>query len=206
MNNARWGMPSGNEMEEGEQQPAPNPEEPAPVSAPQAPPPRTRRRTASAVAAFVVSAAAVLLRVFVFETDIVEGKSMEPGLRSGDFVLLYKLGREAKTPRRFEVITFRAPNSKDVLIKRVVGLPGDWVWIWGNRVFVNGGYLEEPYLGSWRGQYEAPVWVPRDSIFVMGDNRDDSEDSRRWGPIPLSSVRGKAVAVFFPFGHIGVIR
>jgi len=193
-------------MEEDQQQPAPNREEPVEAAAPQARRPRTRGRTATAVVALLVIAAAVLLRLYVYETDIVEGNSMAPGLHSGDFILLCKLGRGATSPQRFEVITFRAPDAKDVLIKRVVGLPGEWIWIWGNHVFVNGGYLEEPYLGRWRGQFQAPVWVPGGSVYVMGDNRDDSEDSRKWGPVPLSSVRGRAVAAFFPFNRAGRVR
>jgi signal peptidase I len=166
--------------------------------------PRSPRRMAKAAIVLVAVAAAVVLRLWVFETDIVEGNSMVPGLRPGDYILISKLGRTA--PRRFDIITFRAPSGKDVLIKRVVGLPGEFVWIWGGHVFVDGGWLREPYVSKWKGGFDAPVGVGRDSIYVLGDNRDSSEDSRIWGPIPLSSVRGRAMLVFFPFQRARIIR
>jgi signal peptidase I len=199
-------LPQRAEMEEGEQQPAPKHEEPLHEPAPTVRRARPRAQVVTAVAVVLVIAAAVLLRLHVYETDVVEGDSMVPGLRSGDFVLLDKRERSTKSLERFDIVTFRAPDSRDVLIKRVVGLPGEWVWIWGSHVFVNGGHLEEPYLGEWRGQFEAPIWVPDNSIYVMGDNRDESEDSRVWGPIRVSSVRGRAIAVFFPFNRAGRIR
>jgi signal peptidase I len=196
-------------MEEGEHQ-APQNEVPTTSLSPGAAVRHTARQahgrlTKIALLALGI-AAVVLLRLYVYESDVVDGNSMEPGLRSGDVVLLCKLGCGAKPPRRFEVVTFRAPESKEVLIKRVIALPDEWVWVWEDHVFVNGGRLEEPYVAKWRGQLGAPVYVPRRSIFVMGDNRDDSEDSRVWGPIPSSSVRGRAVVVFFPFSHAGFVR
>jgi len=169
-------------------------------------PGKPRRRLAKLAVVIAGITAVALLRLFVYESDIVEGNSMEPGLKSGDFVLLCKLGCGAKPPGRFAVITFRSPDSKEVLIKRVIGLPGEWVWVWEDHVFVNGGRLREPYVAKWRGRFDAPVFVPPGSIFVLGDNRDDSEDSRVWGPVPVSSVRGRAVLVFLPFRSAGLVR
>lgn len=194
-------------MEEGGRPPTQNEEalaapQPAPSPVPAA---RKRRLGAAVVAVILVIAAAALLRLYVFESDIVEGGSMLPGLRSGDFVLMYKLGR-TQAPPRFSVVTFRAPDSGEVLIKRVIGLPRDWVWVWGDHVFINGGRLEEPYVARWRGQFTAPVWVPAGSIFVLGDNRDESEDSRVWGPVTLSALRGRAEFVFLPLSRAGTIR
>jgi len=196
-------------MEEGDQLPAEKEQIAESVPAGVVAPPARgtpRRRLAKLAVVIVGIAAVALLRLFVYESDIVEGNSMEPGLKSGDFVLLCKLGCGAKPPRRFEVITFRSPDSKEVLIKRVIGLPGEWVWVWEDHVFVNGGRLQEPYVAKWRGRFDAPVFVPPDSIFVLGDNRDDSEDSRVWGPIRVSSVRGRAMLVFLPFRSVGLVR
>lgn len=196
-------------MEKGDQPPAEKEQiaESAAAVVPTPPaPPKPRRRLAKLAVLIACIAAVALLRLFVYESDIVEGNSMEPGLKSGDFVLLYKLGCGVKAPRRFEVITFRAPDSKEVLIKRVIGLPGEWVWVWEDHVFVNGGRLQEPYVPKWQGRFDAPVFVPPNSIFVLGDNRDDSEDSRVWGPVPLSSVRGRAVLVFYPLRNAGLVR
>ncbi|UCH35511.1 MAG: signal peptidase I [Armatimonadota bacterium] len=168
---------------------------------------KTRGRTIRlAIVVVLILATAVLLRLYVYESDIVEGSSMSPGLRSGDFVLICKLGCDRYRPERFDVITFRAPDAKDVLIKRVIGLPGEWVWVWGDQVLVDGSRLVEPYRATSRGAYDAPVYVPEGSIYVLGDNRDSSEDSRTWGPIPVSSVRGSAVFVYFPFGRARLVR
>ena len=192
-------------MKDGEQVLASNEAEPT-APAPRASAWRSPQRIAKVGILVVAVAVAALLRLYVLESDIVEGGSMVPGLKSGDYIFISKLGRGRRPPRRFDVITFRAPSGKDVLIKRVVGLPGEWVWLWEDHVFVNGGWLREPYLHRWRGGFGAPVWVARDSIYVLGDNRDESEDSRVWGPIALSSVRGRAVLVFFPFTRARIIR
>jgi signal peptidase I len=180
---------------------------PAQAAAPPAPAAR-RRALVSLVVLVLAVAAAVLLRLYVYESDIVEGSSMRPGLRSGDFVLVSKVAyRRHHPPRRFDVITLSAPDKqREVVIKRVVGLPSEWVWVWGDHVFVNGGRLVEPYTASWRGDFRSPVRVPDNSVYVLGDNRDDSDDSRAWGPIALSSVRGKAIFVYFPFGRARRVR
>ena len=158
------------------------------------------------IAAFVVGAALVL-RAYVYESDVVDGPSMRPGLRSGDYILVSKLAYRKRMPQRFEVVTFRGPEKPgEVVIKRVIGLPGEWVWVWHNQIYVNGGRLEEPYVSGWAGNFRAPLQVPNDSIYMLGDNRDDSQDSRVWGPIPLKSIRGKALFVYFPFGGAGRIR
>ncbi len=200
-------------MEEGDQAGAQNDDdialtaEPQPAAAPTAP--RSRRATLVRVgAAVLVIAAAVLLRLFVYESDIVEGGSMAPGLRSGDYVLISRLAYRSRPPRRFDVVTFRAPgpDGREVAVKRVVAMPGEWVWAWRGQVFVNGGHLVEPYVRSWRGGLSSPVWVPEGHVYVLGDNRDDSEDSRAWGPIPLSSVRGKAILRYFPPPRAGRIK
>jgi len=167
---------------------------------------RSPRRIAQAGMILLAAAVAVALRLWVIESDIVEGSSMAPGLRSGDYLLISKLGRGRRVPRRFDVITFRAPLGKDVLIKRVVGLPGEFVWVWDKQVYVGGGRLHEPYVAKWKGAFDAPAGVGRDRVYVLGDNRDQSEDSRVWGPVPLSSVRGRALLVFFPFQRARIIR
>ena len=169
-------------------------------------PRRWRKRLIEIGAVAITIAAIALLRLYVYESDIVQGGSMAPGLRSGDYVLVSKVEYARKPPNRFDVITFRAPGEKEVAIKRVVGLPGEWVWVFGNRVFVGGSRLEEPYAAEWRGGLSAPVWVPEDSIFVLGDNRDLSEDSRTWGPIALSSVRGRARLAYFPLNRVRLVR
>lgn len=180
--------------------------QPAPVEK-RARRPKRRLTVAELSIAALVIAAAVLLRLYVYESDIVEGASMRPGLQAGDYILLSKLAYRGRSPRRFDVLTLRPPGqTNEVVIKRVVGLPAEWIWVWGRQVFVDEGRLVEPYAAKWKGDFKPPVWVPEGSIYVLGDNRDDSEDSRVWGPVPLSSVRGKALYVYFPFGRARRVR
>jgi signal peptidase I len=117
-------------------------------------------------------------------------------------------------PRRGEVVVFEYPRdlSKDY-IKRVIALPGETVTVRDGQVFVNDTPLDEPYLNGMqtlcRGDdacnYEQPVTVPPGTVFVIGDNRGNSSDSREWGPLPLDGVIGKAWVSYWPREHWGVI-
>lgn len=128
----------------------------------------------------------------------VEGISMEPTLESGSYVLVNRLAYRLGTPSRGDVIVFRFPRDPDQeYIKRIIGLPGDLVEVSGGEVRVNGERLEEPYIGQ-PADYESALRVPRQQLFVLGDNRNNSSDSHQWGPVPLENVVGKAVLVYWP--------
>jgi signal peptidase I len=128
----------------------------------------------------------------------VDGPSMEPTLHNDEYVLVNRLAYKWSKPRLGEVIVFRFPrNPRQEYVKRVIGVPGDEVYITNKQVFVNGQLLDEPYIaespkdnGTWR--------VPENSLFVMGDNRNDSSDSRDWDFVPLENVVGKALVVYWP--------
>ncbi|MBN1305853.1 MAG: signal peptidase I [Anaerolineales bacterium] len=127
----------------------------------------------------------------------VDGTSMRPTLEDGEFILVSKLSYQFGTPERGDIIVFRPLIPGDELIKRVIGLPGDTITIEDGRVYVNGLVLSEPYIaappvnvGSWT--------IPEDHIFVMGDNRNNSQDSRNIGAIPLENVIGKAILIYWP--------
>jgi signal peptidase I len=117
-------------------------------------------------------------------------------------------------PRRGEVLVFEYPRdmSKDY-IKRVIALPGETVAINDGQVFVNGTLLDEPYLDqiptTCRGEDACnngqPVTVPPGAVFVMGDNRNNSSDSREWGALPLDGIIGKAWVSYWPRDYWGVI-
>jgi signal peptidase I len=132
----------------------------------------------------------------------VESTSMVPTLRANDYVVVNKLAYKLGQPKRGDVIVFKYPPDPTQIpyIKRVIGLPGDQIHIAGGRVSINGVLLTEPYLvvstnggGDWT--------VPEDSLFVMGDNRNGSSDSRAWGMVPLGNVIGKAEVVYWPPRH-----
>ena len=117
-------------------------------------------------------------------------------------------------PRRGDVVVFEYPRdvSKDY-IKRVIALPGDEVYVRENKVFVNGVQLSEPYLSptdtttcdSDSACGQGPVRVPAGSVFVMGDNRSNSSDSREWDALPLDRVIGQAAVIYYPVSNWGII-
>jgi signal peptidase I len=129
----------------------------------------------------------------------VESVSMQPTLYAGNFVIVNKLAYKLNAPERGDVIVFYFPPDPDQepYIKRVIGLPGDQVHIADGQVFINDVQIVEPYLqvetqrgGDWT--------VPPNALFVMGDNRNNSSDSRAWGMVPYENVIGKALLVYWP--------
>ena len=148
---------------------------------------------------------AFFIRYFIVELYMVEGPSMRPTLVNGERLVVNKFIYRFKSPERGEVLVFRSPRdpSRD-FIKRVIAVAGDTVEIKDGRVFLNGQLLNEPYiLERIKGSYPIAT-VPEGHIYVMGDNRNNSEDSRfkDVGFVPLELIKGKAVTVFWPLDHI----
>jgi signal peptidase I len=135
----------------------------------------------------------------------VDGASMEPTLQSGEFVIVNKLAYTFGDPATGDVIVFHFPRDPDQeYIKRVIGLPGDQVEIKNGEVLVNGQALSEDYIAA-SPVYES-VWdVPSDTLFVLGDNRNNSSDSHNWGPVPLDFVIGKATFIYWPPTEWGIL-
>jgi signal peptidase I len=129
----------------------------------------------------------------------VESVSMEPTLYAGNFVIVNKFAYQFAEVSRGDIIVFHYPPNpeQDPYIKRVIGLPGDRVDVRDGEVLINGIRIAEPYLES--STRQGGDWmVPPDSLFVMGDNRNNSSDSRSWGVVPLENVIGKALVVYWP--------
>jgi len=129
----------------------------------------------------------------------VESVSMQPTLFAGNFVVVNKLAYQIGEPKRGDIVVFEYPPDpkQDPYIKRVIGLPGEQVQIADGKVKINGVQIYEPYLASDTPQ--GGEWtVPDESLFVMGDNRKNSSDSRSWGVVPFENVIGKAVVVYWP--------
>jgi len=169
----------------------------------------------------------------VIQNFRVEGSSMETNLHTGQYIIVNRIeylhvdlnmfqrllpgnqdlpARLAylfHLPRRGDIVVFEYPRdaSRD-FIKRVIGLPGETVEVRNNRVFINGQELDEPYLSAAaRTQMGnmAPVVVPLDAVFVMGDNRGNSSDSRSWGALPLDKIVGRAWFIYWPQEYWGGI-
>jgi signal peptidase I len=128
----------------------------------------------------------------------VDGSSMLPTLRDGEFVLVNKLAYRMGTPARGDIIVFRSTTEANLdLIKRIVGVPGDQLRIGAGRVSVNGQTLDEPYINA-APNYSGEWRVPEGYLFVLGDNRNDSSDSHMWGYLPEANVIGKALLIYWP--------
>ncbi len=137
----------------------------------------------------------------------VDGSSMEPSFQDGDYVIVNKLAYRSGELDHGDVIVFPFPlNREEDFIKRIIGLPGDTLSIVRGDVFLNGTRINEEYLLSdSRGDFEE-ILVPQGTVFVMGDNRNDSSDSRVWGPLSIEEIIGKAVYRYWPFENIGAIE
>jgi signal peptidase I len=192
----------------------------APVTDEIAPPVETTRRrkslTREYIEAIVIAILlALVIRTFVVQAFTIPSGSMVPTLQVGDYILVNKFifGAEIpfsnlhlpaiRGPQRGDIIVFKYPwDEKRDFIKRVIGLPGDEVYIKGRTVYVNGRPLDEPYAvyndGTSHGSVEyGPSTVPPDSFFMMGDNRDNSQDSRYWGFLRRDKIRGKAFIIYW---------
>lgn len=135
----------------------------------------------------------------------VDGASMEPTLQSGEFVIVNKLAYFFGEPNIGDIIVFHFPRDPDQeYIKRVIGLPGDRVEVRNGEVYVNDQILDEDYIAA-PPVYNSTLDVPADSLFVLGDNRNNSSDSHNWGPVPLEYVIGKATLIYWPPTEWGII-
>jgi len=153
---------------------------------------------------------AVLLRLFVVQTFFVPSQSMEPTLLPGDRMLVLKVGYSLQ---RGAIVVFKHPpgelpgmcsdSSNDDLVKRIIGLPGETISSRGNTVLINGKPLAEPWLpkGQPLGTPINSQKIPAGDYFMMGDNRTDSCDSRRWGPIPGNIIIGRVFLVVWRAHH-----
>ena len=128
----------------------------------------------------------------------VDGFSMRPTLEDGEFVLVSKMSYRFGHVDRGDIIVFHFPmNPDEELIKRVIGLPGDHISVQSGILSVNGQVINEPYIAS-TPSYSGEWDVMDGKLFVLGDNRNNSNDSKDWGLLPLEKVVGKAVVIYWP--------
>lgn len=156
---------------------------------------RRRRRPRLGATAAVVGFLAVVLAVLVFEPFTVRSSSMTPTLLTGDQILAERLTPRFGHLERGDLVVFRAPATRALMVKRVVALAGDRVGLADGRLVVNGHRRAEAYVDhtSVDSVYFGPEVVPAGSVFVMGDDRADSVDSRDFGPVPLDRVLGRVL-------------
>ncbi len=136
----------------------------------------------------------------------VDGESMLPSLKSGEFVVVNRLAYKFGNPGHGDVIVFRFPRDpSQEFIKRVIGLPGDEVKIARGVVSINGQKMNEEYIAAPPG-YQGEWTVPAGAVFVLGDNRNNSSDSHNWGSVPFEDIIGEAVFVYWPPDQWGLIE
>jgi signal peptidase I len=164
---------------------------------------------------FIAFVLAVFIRAFAVQAYKIPSGSMIPTLLVGDYILVNRLSYGLRIPyykyvlrwgeiKRGDIIVFVFPEepSKD-FIKRVIALPGETIEIRKKKVYINGreiedkwGFFKDDYVGPPRDDF-GPFQVPQGHVFVMGDNRDESNDSRFWGPVNIENIKGKAFIIYF---------
>ena len=156
----------------------------------------------------------VVVYLFIMQPNQVKGPSMEPTFRSGEYIFTSKITYKFRPMARGDVVVFKSPKNPDQeYIKRIVGLPGDTVRIRNGQVYVNGAQVNETYIADETSLFEGgfvqedvPVTVPAGKLFVMGDNRPHSSDSREFGPIDQESLIGQVFYRYFPTNRMGPIK
>ena len=150
-----------------------------------------------------------VLRTYVIEARKIPTGSMLPTIQLEDRVIVDKFFfKRFDQINHGDVVVFHPPASAhatDDYIKRVVGLPGDKVQIRNNTTYINDQPLYEPYLLEKSINDFGPIVVPNDSVFVMGDNRNNSADSREWGFLPIDNITGRTLFRYWPLDQIGAL-
>ncbi|MDO3410721.1 signal peptidase I [Saccharibacillus sp. CPCC 101409] len=165
-----------------------------------------------------------VIRWLLFAPYMVDGQSMEPNFHTHERVIVNKILFDIRPPKKDEVIVFKVPSEDNKeFIKRVIAVPGDTVSVEGDVVTVNGKEISEPYIQSALDQAHANGYtynndtnfpntefpdgtVPAGHVFVMGDNRPNSKDSRMIGYVPYGDITGRADLVFWPFSDLHIVN
>lgn len=164
----------------------------------------------------IAFALAFIVRMFIVSPIVVDGPSMLPTLHDRDHMIVNKFIYRVTEPKRFDIVIFHATVQKD-FIKRIIGLPGEHVMVKDNVLYINGEVVDEPFLDDENGLlytedfsmetlpggYET---VPDGYVFVLGDNRNNSTDSRSLGVIPIDEIVGKASIIYWPLNRIHIAK
>ncbi len=149
---------------------------------------------------------ALFINLFLAQATQVLGQSMEPTLHSSQRVVIEKITYRFHGPRRGDIVVIDSSNQSEMLIKRVVGLPGETIEVKNGRVYVDGALLEEDWTVRQGGGSYGPRTIPPLHVFVLGDNRGASNDSRNFGPVPIEDIIGHAWISYWPPEDVGFVE
>ncbi|MEY3297696.1 MAG: putative signal peptidase [Cyanobacteriota bacterium] len=176
-------------------------------------PPRQESLWSNVRVLLIALVVALVVRVAIAEPRYIPSNSMDPTLHIGDRLLVDKLSYRWQPPHRGDIVVFNPPaqlvklgyQNGQAFIKRIVGEPGDTIQVQSGQVVLNGQPLPETYIAE-APRYDMPaLTIPPGYVFVLGDNRNDSNDSHVWGPLPQQNLIGKARLRFWPFDRLGPI-
>jgi len=154
--------------------------------------------------AFPAALIALFINVFVAQAMVVQGPSMNPNLTYNQRVIVEKITYNfVHSPRRGDVVIISIPGEDKLLVKRAVALSGETVAVYNGQVFINGKPLEEPWATRQGGPDYPSTLVPPRHIFVLGDNREESRDSRFFGPVSMDQISGQVRFIIWPLDRIG---
>lgn len=171
-------------------------------------------------ALLIAFAIAAFIRYFLFTPIVVDGDSMMPTLENGDRMIVNKFNYKIGEPDRFDIVVFHAPEQKDY-IKRVIGVPGDFVEYKDDQLYINGEPIDEPYLDAYKAEISEGNLtgdfslkdidpsldvIPEGYVFVMGDNRRFSKDSRHIGIVDQKEIIGNTNIIFWPLNEIEIVK
>lgn len=153
----------------------------------------------------------LIIRTFIAEPRYIPSESMLPTLEEGDRLIVEKISYYFHPPQRGDVVVFEPPiqlrlqgyKKEQAFIKRVVGVGGETVAVIDGKVYINNQLIPEDYILESPRYSLKPITIPDSKLFVMGDNRNNSNDSHIWGFLPQKNIIGHAVFRFFPFQRIG---
>ncbi len=147
--------------------------------------------------------AVILIRTFIFTPIKVEQNSMYPTLNPNDIMILNKIGYKLNGLKRFDIVVIK--HNNDYLIKRVIGLPNETLEYKDNNLYINNKLVKESHLKESTEDVEKMI-ITKDNYFLLGDNRDNSKDSRAFGTVSKKDIIGKTRVVIFPIDRIDIIK
>ena len=149
---------------------------------------------------------AVVIRMFIIEPFYIPSGSMEPTLLINDRIIVSKVSYYFNEPERGDIVVFKYPKDPERnFVKRLIGKPGEVIELRDSKLYVDGKQVAQNFLppGLEYPDY-GPIKVPEGQYFMLGDNRNNSEDSRYWGTLPEENIIGKAVVIYWPLNRIGL--